>query len=105
MADKLLRLIRKVNSCLASETSAPAEIDNERLYKLLTEDELAEFLDSLNCSPPRVQAYQNRFYHLEHCVNEGFNHRIKRFTIVRNDDGEIHTIMSEHGVEWTREAD
>jgi len=97
-------LIRKVNSCLVTDADPP-HVDSQQWHATLSDDEINEFMDCSNSEPPTITGYRGRFYVLEHKVNKHFNHRHKCITVMRDDEGEIHTILADGSVLWTEEEE
>ena len=60
------------------------------------------FSDMLTAKPPLIQFYRSKFYAIEYKTIK-YEEGSKLISIMRDQDGECHTIMSEGEVVWTKE--
>lgn len=93
------RLIAIANNYLINnDPPNPPTFDFEAFRSQITDDEFDDFMDLLQSKPPRIESYRGKFYTLDHKEKEG-----KLVTIMRDDCGVIHSIMSDGKVIWTKQ--
>ncbi len=100
---KIHEILRVCNSCLInSNPPYPPNIDEEKMKRLLSDQEF-KLLDQLvKQQPPGIDSYRGKFYSLEYKSKTTMEGK-SSIIIMRDDRDDVHSIFTDGKITWTKE--